>query len=163
MIWISSKEYDILISKWFGIVVSGESRFFSIAYLPKVAPSHFFVWTSIFGYPSIVHSQSRRCRVRRIDREFHRRIWQDCQELAGTICWFKIVSERSAHSSRMHTPEPVMSLHARKTIVAVVARVRTNDGQFAVFLMFLCVHATSYVDMSGSVIRVQMSACQDLQ
>ena len=42
--------------------------------------------------PSIVHSQSRRCRVRRIDRGFHRRIWQDCQELAGTICWFKMVN-----------------------------------------------------------------------
>ena len=28
------------------------------------------------------------------------------------------------------TPEPVMCLTARKTIVAVVPRVRTNDGQF---------------------------------
>ena len=109
----NSQSLGILISQRLGnIPIFGKFQFptihrnfhiFSIAYLSEVVSSHFFVRTSLFFSIALMmqlksfNRQSRRWWVERTDRGWHRRIWQDWQELVVTICWFKTVSECSAH------------------------------------------------------------------
>jgi hypothetical protein len=56
-----------------------------------------------------------------------------------------------------------MYLTSRKTTVKCSGVTTLSPNKrWTISLCFLCVYATSYVDMSTSVIRVQMSVCQDL-
>jgi hypothetical protein len=133
----------ILISQRLGnIPIFGKFQFptihrnfhiFSIAYLSEVVSSHFFVRTSLFF--SIASSILQSSITTMVGEEDRQRVAQEnMTRLSGISRHNKLLQNGvGAWCPDIHlacTPEPVMCLTARKTIVAVVPRVRTNDGQF---------------------------------
>jgi hypothetical protein len=94
--------------------------------------SHFFVRTSLFFSIASSILQSPITMVGEEDRQ--RVAQENMTRLPGISRHNKLLQNGvGAWCPDIHlacTPEPVMCLTARKTIVAVVPRVRTNDGQF---------------------------------
>ncbi len=138
----NSQSLGILISQRLGnIPIFGKFQFptihrnfhiFSIAYLSEVVSSHFFVRTSLSFQ---LHHQSFSSITTMVGEEDRQRVAQESKtRLSGISRHNKLLQNGvGAWCPDNHlacTPEPVMCLTARKTIVAVVPRVRTNDGQF---------------------------------